>query len=330
MENLMKEQLIQLISDFVLHKDTLQNRRFPKFSLKTEELSTTKFSVPLSDFLYRHYYCGMPEEPAKVASDQSTKSEFVNQLKAAVQEEGFRLDRGWQILEKDRQGGIYVAKGFRKNFFQPGQFLLQSTMRGFQPGSLTQKAITNYSYEPSSYFFYIHGARVDEYTRNFLVRFYLNARAEGAPLLLEQLHRMLNIHQLPFEMKCPADPTTFDRRDSLVLYLNRRYTNYFLAILATVYPQIQKYLESEIPLFTKAIYPGIGFAESPPKNETSFGMSRCDLLAQSIYDCIQQGTPIANWGDAVCSALQANGFTIETFYLNPFSQYPYDFTYSKV
>jgi len=325
----MQQQVNQMIEDFYVKEKSLKNSRHLAFNLSIEDLDHTEFCIPLSDYLYRNYYClGVDSALTENRVDHRDKNlldeTFVEKLKLITDGPTLGFDEGWRVKDHHVGGPINVTKGLRKNIFSAGQYLLSSDTTSLTIDSEVHRAVYAYSYKPKDYFFYFHGQHLDDFTNNFLVRFYFNVSADDAPKLLSLLIKTLNTYQLPFEMKCPANPLDFDRLDSIVLYLNRKNTPYFLNILEILYARLYEYLQSGVPLFTHEIYPGVGFAENPPKNSTSFGMSRCDLLAQGIYNCVEKNTAKKNWVREITTNLTAQGFDTDAFYLNPQSNYPYD------
>ena len=321
----MKDKISNIINHLDIQGSILKSQVHDDFNLDMENLKEDQFKIQLSDHLYRNYYCRNQSQHHNKSYNSLPKEEFILSLKALIGESVIEFSEGWQVMEKDPMGNVHVEKGFFKNIFAAGQYLNHSFSSPIQPGSLVKKATTSITHDHNDYFIYFHGKSPGEYINNFMVRYYFNTDAYGALQIITPLINALNVHQLPFEMKCPADPASFDRIDSIVLYLNKRYVPYFMDILNQLYPSILDHLESGTPLFTRKIFPGIGFGESPPKNSTSFGMSRCDILSQVFYECIQSKQPKTLWLDAVLNHIRQLGFDTDHFYLNPYNHYAYDF-----
>ena len=52
------------------------------------------------------------------------------------------------------------------------------------------------------------------------------------------------------------------------------------------------YFETEVPLFTKILAPGLGLAEEPNQKfakQESFGQNRCQIVAKSLLEARQTG-----------------------------------------
>jgi hypothetical protein len=76
-------------------------------------------------------------------------------------------------------------------------------------------------------------------------------------------------------------------------------------------------------MFSRALAPGLGFAESPPTRD-SFGMHRCDLIAEGLVWSFERnaGDDEARFG-VLRERLIKYGFDLDAFERNPSSRYPY-------
>jgi hypothetical protein len=322
----MTDYIKNIIDNFIDRDNFLADKLFPEFSLQLDEANPEQFSIQLADHLYKNYYCRDHTSSKKKADALWTREAFTNRLASMFQGETISYDHGWEVSDTDPNGHVYVSKGHYRNLFSAGHYLSESYSQPVSSGAKVQKAITRYSCQEGDYFFYIHGKIPGEYINNFMVRYYFNVQAIHAPDVIHTLVTALDKHLLPFEMKCPADPKSFDRKDSVVLYLNKRYHHIFQHLLNDTYPELLDLLDSDIPLFTRKVFPGIGFGESPPKNNTSFGMSRCDLIAQALSNCVKNKTPRDDWMNSIMDDIKRQGFSPHHFYLNPYNSFPYDFS----
>jgi len=284
------------------------------------------YPAKLSDYIYRNFYASIKDR--KVADQGEVfllqQDQFTKLLIDSIGDQESTMDEGWVVKEKDKSSNVYVQKGQIAQLLLAGAYLNNSTSPiPVDIGLSVRKYQRFYSYEPGSYFFYAHGKTVGEYTNNFIVRYYFNISPEGMPQLLECICSLFNKFQIPFELKCPSHPSFFDRKDSCVLYLNKRFASYVLPLMQRIHRNSSHHLESETPFFTKEILPGIGFAESPPKNAVSFGMSRCDLIAEALQQCLIESKNQEGWYAYVLDHLQQRGFDTKAFFLNPNNHYPY-------
>src|SRR5262249_16420447 len=120
------------------------------------------------------------------------------------------------------------------------------------------------------------------------IRLYWNLHPQGAPAFLQGIGGRLENRRIPFQAKVPVDPASYARTDCGVLYLNDEDLDPARDAIAAAYHLVRDHLRSQVPLFTREIAPGLGFAESPPTRER-FGMHRCGLVAQALLWAEQRG-----------------------------------------
>jgi len=120
------------------------------------------------------------------------------------------------------------------------------------------------------------------------VRFYWHLTPEGAIALLRHATPRLHRFGIPFQLKCPDHPTLYDRRDTAVLLVDHRHARLTSELLAGILPEILPQLLGPVPLFARPLAPGLGFAEDPGGG-TSFGMHRCGLMAEALWDAHTRG-----------------------------------------
>ena len=110
------------------------------------------------------------------------------------------------------------------------------------------------------------------------------------------------------------------RPDGTVLYVARDWFQIVARILCTLPAPVAAGLRPRVPLFTWRLRPGVGVAEEPNTGE-SFGMHRCRLVAEGIFDAWQLGhQSVAARLRAVAARFAMNGFEIDAPYLNPGSR----------
>jgi len=91
-----------------------------------------------------------------------------------------------------------------------------------------------------------------------------------------------------------------------------------------VHSKIQDGLKSETPLFTKRIAPGFALAEDPGNGE-SFGMHRCRIVAEAIWQAYSEGSQTEEARlEEVTKRFVSYGLTLDRPYLNPRSDDQYD------
>jgi hypothetical protein len=150
-----------------------------------------------------------------------------------------------------------------------------------------------------------------------IVRAYWHVTPTGAPALVRALTLRLNAKNAPFRLKLADHPARFDRCDPAVLYLPADAFRPLRATLRQVATSLTASLHPRIPSFTLALAPGVGLAESPGTGQ-SFGLSRCELLADGIVSADEEAIKQdAARVARVIASLAANGVQIDAPYLEP-------------
>ena len=111
-------------------------------------------------------------------------------------------------------------------------------------------------------------------------RYYLNPRGDVRPAVLAVVTGRMNRRGLPFRFKVLNDSAT-NRCDGAVLYVDSDLRREVRPVLAEIATSLGNGLAPRVPALTKALAPGIGFAEDPP-GDVSFGTHRCALLAEAL------------------------------------------------
>ena len=119
------------------------------------------------------------------------------------------------------------------------------------------------------------------------MRFYWNIDAAGAVPLTQRLTRRLNGFQVPFRFKALTYSSQYDRTDPAILYVEKRYFQIAALLALETHQELASHLGAEVGLFTKPLAPGLGLAEDPGNGE-SFGMHRCRLVAEGLWQAFHQ------------------------------------------
>lgn len=238
-----------------------------------------------------------------------------------------RWDSGWQIYQTLPSGQIVANKQGIVRAVWPGEFITHA-VTGMAPTVGTTISVfaprESLTMQPGSYFAF--GEAVTDQQDDYgVVRFYWNIKADGAASLLRLVTQRLNRFQVPFRLKCPINRAHYMRLDSAVLYVNRRFYRIVTELLVDVHRSMQEYLEPEVPLFTKPLAPGLALAEDPGNGE-SFGMSRCRMVAEGLWNAYAQGlqTEQARLHEVI-KQFERAGIAIEHLYLNAGSVDRYEF-----
>ena len=225
----------------------------------------------------------------------------------------------WRVTQVLPSGQIAAQRYDVNRLFWPGEFISAEGAGG----ALRQgAAITVFcrrdaaALQPGFYFAYGE-AISDQMEENPLVRFYLNLRAAGAQLAVQLFSAALNRFRVPFRFKCLNNSGLYPRADAAVLYVARRYCRVCGEVLGELHPRLSSELEPDVPLFSLRLARGLSFAEDPGTGE-SFGMSRCRLVAEGVFDSFRQGTQLPGSRLAAVEAkFKGAGLTLDRPYLSP-------------
>lgn len=244
-------------------------------------------SAQLYEFAYSRPFLGRLPEPEVL--DLSVDSELVEAMSAANSTHE-RWEDGWTIGQVLHQGQIVAQQGTNSRNVWPGQFISRDGPAAIpRPGAQISIFYAKESRSLQNGFYYAFGEEVEEHSRGAgLVRLYWNISPEGAAKLVGLITSRLNRFRVPFRFKCATARSQFSRTDVAVLYLTKPFFRITAELMLDVHPAVADFLDGDVPLFSKKIAKGLSAAEDPGTGE-SFGQSRCQRLAQSVWDCYLRG-----------------------------------------
>ena len=238
-----------------------------------------------------------------------------------------RWEEGWQVQQFLPTGQVQAYKRGATRAFWPGEFITRGAQgMAPQPGTAIAAffARESRSMQPGFYFVFgeTPGDQQDEYST---VRYYWNIRQEGGAPLVRSLTATLNRYQVPFRFKIVNHPALLGRSDAAILYVSRRYYRIAAEVALEKHGSVAASLDAQIPLFTRRLEKGLAFAEDPGTQE-SFGMSRCRLLAEGLWQAFQEGLQgTADRLERVRRQFAAAGTSLERSHLNFAAIDPYEF-----
>ncbi len=270
----------------------------------------------LTNTIYAKFYCGIKNDnhtskiPSKVARD-----EFMNELSQANTSVN-GLDYHWNIYNIDtKTGNAYVQKNGELRWLQPNgyQFVNPQQKQAIvntKVNLIRQKE--NRNLQPVFYHVFSNEMFPQEVE---IGRIYWNVSPEGAAKLINLLTTTLNEYKIPFQFKCLNHPELYVRSDSAVLYISKKHVQLVSIILQRVIPNLEPYLVDEIPMFTKQLHKGVGYAEDPGKGQ-SFGMSRATTIATALVEAFVQEQDTKQTFTTVVNSLSRKGMSLDRLHLN--------------
>jgi hypothetical protein len=201
-----------------------------------------------------------------------------------------RWDVGWEVVQLLPNGQVQARKGTLERAFWPGEYLTHDAP-GMPPRPGLRLSVflprESSTIQPGFYFAFSE-TPVDPLDGENIVRFYWNVGADWSPILTRNVTHALNRFRVPFRFKCLANSAHYGRLDSAVLFVNKKHFHVTAELLQDVYLSVRDGLGDETPLFARRLAPGLALAEDPGGGE-SFGMSRCRMLAEALWDASAHG-----------------------------------------
>jgi hypothetical protein len=149
-----------------------------------------------------------------------------------------------------------------------------------------------------------------------VVRVYWNVNRAGAPHLVGAITSRLNAERVSFRLKVADHPFRLDRCDAAVLYLRGDGFPAVRETLRDAAATLRMQLGRHVPAFTLELAPGVGLAEDDGAGE-SFGVRRCELLAEAIVSASEEGIARGARIEAVAARFAEAGVPIDAPYLEP-------------
>jgi hypothetical protein len=302
---------IQIESELCISHPDYKSLEFPRqvverFKQMPSDIQNRYLSRQLRSFLYGIYYNGSlrtvlvsDENSINLAVYQNLENntylgvnlEFYKRLHESNCGEGY-FDPGWFVLREESEGSLAVKKGGLILHIERTchlQLVEQSATIGDSvairmPRNLVQNgfyvAVSNAGWENSS--------NLNVST----VRIYFNLNPEGAIAIMSAITGQLNKVGITFTFKALYNPSSYRRYDSAVLYFERSNYEVVRQIVGMVYAENHSHFYHEVPLFTKLLAPGLALAEEPERKfaaKESFGMNRCQIVANGLLEAWQKG-----------------------------------------
>lgn len=281
---------------------------------------------------YAQHFKGSGPPPTEVRPQEvpGLDAAFVAQLSAAHRGQN-SWDPQWRVYQLGQNGAVHVQKGDVFRLALPGEYVLDGGPGWVaRVGDAVELRVVRESQVMQPHFYFVFGETVpSDFDDANLSRLYFHARPDSMPRLLALVTEALNRYHVPFRFKCLNHPGAYVRSDAAVLYVARRFVAVTLRLLADARDELAGWLNSDVPLFTKALGPGLGVADDPGGHE-SFGQSRCRLLCQGLVDAWAAGwrTPSARL-QAVANRFASMGLELERPYLSEGTADPYEWPFAR-
>ena len=294
-------------------------------TLYPNESRTDPLVQALAERLYARYHCHRStiRKPRKVTPDD----DLIDLLRSAnCSEEGWHA--GWEYLGRDEHGNALIRSGYKTRLAEPGSYRQEETT---EPGQriaggaiavgarvLVFRPREDVTSQPD-YYYALGQSLGDRYEELVGARIYLNIKPDAAQHWTRLVGRVLNRYSIPFAFKLLRYRHAYDRVDTGVLYIPRRYAGFTVALMVSLCAAAEgaHRLRGATPALARRLAPGLAFADNPPSGD-SFGISRMRIVAHGIVEAWRAGKSdaIARL-ESVSARLRAAGVRPDQPWLNP-------------
>lgn len=268
----------------------------------------------LQSLMYTRCYCHRLEDPPPLPLPENLE---LPRTLSQANHSNEHWDYGWQVGQLGPHGQMLIVKGERQRLTSPGEYLNSIPGTPPQVGSFVSIRMPRDSFVAQPGFYWMYGdIPTDIWDEYGLIRFYFNCNPESIVHVVDYMSGTLNRYQVPYRMKALTSAQHYTRTDCAVLYCSRRYFSIVSRTVSYLPPSTSQMFDVSVPLFSKRIRDGVGFAEDPGTGE-SFGMHRCRLVSEGLVDAWRQGQyELSAKLAAIRKRFTSNGLILEKPYLN--------------
>lgn len=194
------------------------------------------------------------------------------------------FEDGWIVTGEDKESGKIIVKKNSLNYWMDEKNVIAENGT-FAVGAKCAVKIGKEVRHLNVHYYQAFGNCSKKDLPDFenkLLRFYWNLTPEGAIKYIKAITAQFNKENIFFRTKVLSTPAAYKRADAGVLYIDHSQLEKALPIVAKIYGQLGKFLKNNVPMFSKNLGKGLGFAEDPADGD-SFGISRAKLLAHALY-----------------------------------------------
>lgn len=279
----------------------------------------------LQIYLYQHCYVRRFNGELQPQQSITMQPDNLVQSLSEANTSRERWDSGWRIHRILPSGQVLAHKHGLIRLLWAGEFI-NNDGPGMSPreGANITMFVPRESKTLQPGFYFAFGEAVTDQEDDYnVLRFYWHINGANVVKLIGLITQSLNRFHIPYRLKCPNNLALYQRIDAAVLYVNRRLYRITAELLMDVHHKIEGGLQSETPLFTKRIAHGFGLAEDPGNGE-SFGMHRCRIIAEAIWQAYTEGSQTEEARlEGVAKQFASYGLSLDRPYLNPRSDDQY-------
>ena len=332
-------------SDFCMNHPEYQPWQLPaevvtRYQQLPLDIQNQYLRMRLCDFIYGIYFDGsfqtslvsdldstdiVKQEHLENKTYLGVDQSFYQRLHASNQGTGY-FDPGWLVIKEESDKSLDVIKNNLTLYIKRDRHL-QLAEQSARIGDSVKVLFPSNQIE-SAYYIAIgnagFGSNSNLDKENKLVCVYFNLNSEGAIAVMNSLTQQLNAIALPFSFKMLYDPADYHCYDSGILSFNKRDYHNVRPTLQSVYVEHQVYFQTEVPLFTKVLAPGLSLAEEPDHKffeQDNFGRNRCQIVTNGLLAAYQKENESPQRRIAeIVQQFSLIGIELQRPYLNPKSE----------
>jgi hypothetical protein len=248
----------------------------------------------LTNFLYRVYFNNSLERidlsPQSNLEGNSVRERnfiFYEQLHQSNCGEGY-FDSNWCVLREAGDDKLVVQKnGLTLQIDRERH--LQSNKKSATVGDKVAILMPSNLVESG---FYVAVGNAGSGKKDGNAYMYFNVSSQGAIALMKTISQQLNAIGIPFVFKVLSNCDDYHRFDSGILYFELVDYAVIKLVVQNLYAEQRSHFQTQVPLFTKRLAPGLALAEEPKGNfneKEDFGMNRCQIVADGLLEAWRQG-----------------------------------------
>ena len=231
----------------------------------------------LTGFLYAQWYSAVDEK--EESGVMLGRNDLTSALRASVASAS-RFQPGWVVTQSAHDGSCVAANQKQSRELRPGDYAnLSRSGLPVAPGDAVAVTECVQWIDPELGFWYLQSAAGSPLDP--LARLYWSTRHDQIGFVLHELTAVIDSQNIRYSLKCPFRSADYARVDSLIVYIEREEWPRLQPIVERVAALLKPNLRDVRPPLTRAIAPGVGFAENPGEKE-SFGENRCRALAPAV------------------------------------------------
>jgi Lanthionine synthetase C-like protein/HopA1 effector protein family len=260
----------------------------------TKEGSADEESANLTSVLGGHIYVKLYIKPSVPEltphPDILDPSDLVAALASANTGRG-TWEPGWVVQRIEPEGKVVALKDGLAFWVQPTG--LRASGDAIRPGESCRAWVPNEFRRRMLGFYFAVGDEEEEIDETDAaadprLRYYWHLRSSAAVPFVAAATSLLNGARIPFALKVLTDAREYHRADAGVLYVHARDDPRVGPLIAEIHRQVAGDLRASVPLLTKRLADGLGYAEDP-RTSLSFGEHRCRLIAEALWRSFRSG-----------------------------------------